>query len=59
MTQERAIETVRSMPHDFNVDELIDRLVVLGKIEEAEKDVEEGKVVPHSEVKKMFDEWMK
>ncbi len=59
MTQERAIETVKSMPHNFNVDELVERLIVLGKIEEAEKDVEEGRVIPHSEAKKMFDEWMK
>ncbi len=59
MTQEKAIETVKSMPLDFNVDELINRLVVIEKIEEAEKDVKEGRVVPHSEVLKMFEEWKK
>ena len=59
MTQEKAIETVKSMPHDFNIDELIERLIVIEKIEEAEKDVKEGRVHTHSDVKKLFDEWKK
>ena len=59
MTQEIAIETVKSMPHDFNVDELIERLTVIEKIEEAEKDVEAGRMIPNSEMQKMFEEWKK
>ncbi len=59
MTQEKAIETIKTMPHDFNVDELIDRLIVIEKIEEAEKDIAEGKIVPNSEMQKRFEEWKK
>ena len=59
MTQERAIETIKSMPNDFNVDELIERLIVIEKIEEAEKEIESGNTFTHSQVQKMFEEWKK
>lgn len=59
MTQEAAIEVIKIMPHDFNINELIERLVVIQKIDEAEKDVEEGKVYTHSEMLNMIAEWKK
>ncbi len=59
MTQEVAIEMIKSMPHDFNVDDLVEKLNVIEKIEEAEKDIAEGKIIPHSEMQRLFEEWKK
>ena len=59
MTKKAAIDAINDMPKDFNVDELIERLLVIEKIDEAEKDIEEGKVHTHSQVMKMVEEWKK
>jgi hypothetical protein len=59
MTQETAIETIKTMPHDFNIDELIGRLIIIEKLDEAEKDFQEGRTFTHSQVQKMFEEWKK
>jgi predicted transcriptional regulator len=59
MTQEIALVAIKNMPHDFNIDELMERLIVLEKLEEAERDVEAGRVISHSEVQKLFEEWTK
>ncbi len=59
MTKEKALEAVKQMPQDFNLDELIEKLIVIEKIDEGIKQVEEGDVVYHSDVKKKIEEWKK
>ena len=59
MTQERAIEIVKDMPNEFSVDELIERFTFIEMVEEGIRDVEEGRTIPHEEVKKMIEEWKK
>ena len=54
-----SMEAIGNMPKNFNVDELIERLIVIEKIEEAENDVKEGRVYSHSEVLNMIEEWKK
>ncbi len=57
MTQEIAIEQIKKMPHEFKIDELMERLLIIEKIDEAEKDIAEGRVISHSEMKKSIEEW--
>jgi len=59
MTKEKALQAIKEMPQDFNLDELIERLIVIEKIDSSIQQVEEGKIVYHSEVKKKIDEWKK
>ena len=59
MKQERAIEIVKDMPNEFSVDELIERFTFIEMVEEGIRDVEEGRTIPHEEVKKMIEEWKK
>ena len=47
------------MPQDFELDELIERLVVLEKIEKGRKDVESGKTFSHEEAKAELNKWLK
>lgn len=57
MNKEKALEAVKKMPDDFALDELIEKLIVIDKIDHAAKQVEEGDVVYHFEVRKKIDEW--
>lgn len=57
LTKERLNKTIEELPESFTIDELIERLIFLEKIEEGIQQSIEGKVVPHSEVLKMINEW--
>jgi hypothetical protein len=52
LTRERMLEALRELPEDASVDDAIERLVLLAKIEEglAQLDADEG--IPHEEVKR-------
>jgi hypothetical protein len=52
--KERIIEVLRDLPPDATVDDAIERLVFMARVEDglAQLDAEEG--VPHEEVKRRF-----
>ncbi len=53
-TKDRIVETVQKLPADATVEDAIERLVFLAKIERGLADVDEGRTTPHSEIKKRF-----
>ncbi len=59
MTKETVLQALKNMPQDFHLDELFEKLIVIDKIEKGMKEIEEGKGIPHSEVKKMIESWKK
>lgn len=52
ITRERMIEAIRELPEDASVDDAIERLVFLAKIEEGLGQLERGEGIPHEEVKR-------
>lgn len=59
MEKNKAIDIVNQMPENFQIDDLIEKLIFIEKIEEGLIDIEEGNVVDHSEVIKQVSEWSK
>jgi len=59
MTKDNAANAVREMPDEFDVDELIEKLIFIAHVEEGLKQVDEGKKIPLEEVKKIAKEWRK
>jgi len=57
MKREKAIETVKEFPQEFELEELIERLVFIEKVEKGLKQAEEGKVTSHDKVKEMTKKW--
>jgi len=57
MKKHKVLETVQLMPDDFNLDELIEKLIFIEKVEQGIKQGEEGKVVSHDQVKDMVKKW--
>ena len=51
MTRERMIEAIRELPADASVDDAIERLVFLAKIEEGLAQLDRGERISHEEVK--------
>ena len=59
MRKSKAIDIVQQMPDSFVVDDLIERLIFMEKVEEGLNDIREGNVVEHSEVIKQVSKWSK
>ncbi len=59
LTKEKLKKTIHDLPESFTIDELIERLIFLEKIEEGIIQSEEGLVVSNEDVKQMIDKWSK
>jgi predicted transcriptional regulator len=59
LTKEKVNKTVDRLPESFTIDELIDQLIFIEKVEEGYQQSETGKVVSNDDVKLMIDKWSK
>lgn len=59
LTKEKINNTIKTLPDSFTVDELIEQLIFMEKVEEGFKQSEEGKVISNEDVKIMIDQWSK
>ena len=57
LTKEKLNRTIRNLPDSFTIDELIDQLIFIEKVEEGFLQSEENKVVSNEDVKAMIDRW--
>jgi hypothetical protein len=47
------------MPETFSVDDLVERVFLLEKIESAQKEIENGEGIDWEDLKKEMDSWLK
>jgi predicted transcriptional regulator len=61
ITKEKILQAINSMPEDRfeDIDVLLERLVILDKVERGMKDIEDGKTITHEEMKNKVDSWFK
>ena len=52
--KERALDALRSLPDDASLEDAIERLCFIAKIEEGLRQSEAGELIPHEEVKKQL-----
>jgi len=58
MQKERIQELVDGLPEDVDVDELIEKLYLLRRLELAEEELAEGKVLDQEAVEQRFAQWL-
>ena len=59
LTKDKVIKTIDRLPDNFTVDQLVEEIVVLNKIEEGLKDIEDGRVFTTDQVKQELEAWLK
>jgi predicted transcriptional regulator len=59
LTKEKVIKTIDRLPENFTVDQVVEELVILNKIDEGLRDVEQGRVFTTDQVKKELKTWLK
>ena len=58
LTKEKVKKTIDRLPDRFTLDQVVEELVVLDKIEKGLKEVEEGKVYSTQQVKDQLKKWL-
>jgi len=59
MRKERIQEVVDELPEEVDIDELMEKLYLLHKIEAGEREIAAGRGVPHEEAKKRLERWLR
>jgi predicted transcriptional regulator len=59
LTKEKIHYTIDSLPDNLTIDQVIDQMILLDKIEQGIKDVDEGKVYSTEAVKDKLNKWLK
>ena len=59
MKKQSLVQAIKELPIEFNLDDLMEKLVVLEKIEMGLNDVRNGRTVTHEKVKKEVKKWLK
>ncbi len=59
MKKTQLLETIQRMPEDISIDDLIERLIVLKKIEEGQRQVAAGETMTEEEAKRKLDKWLR
>ena len=59
ISKEKLLKSLESMPEQINVDELLDRVLFIQKIEEGLLQSEQGQVTSHESLKNEMAQWFK
>lgn len=59
MKKQSLVQAIKELPSEFNLDDLMEKLVVLEKIEMGLSDVHNGRTISHEKVKKEVKKWLK
>ncbi len=57
LNKEKLNKTIKNLPDSFTIDELIDQLIFMEKLEDGFQQSENCKVISNEDVKIMIDRW--
>ena len=58
-TKEKVIKVVRDLPDDASLEDVMERLLFLAKIEKGLQQADAGRTIPHDKIKKKMAKWLK
>ena len=58
-TKERAVRAVQELPDDASIEDAMERLLFLAKIEKGIQQADAGQTISHAEVKERMAKWLK
>jgi len=59
ITKAKLKEQLESLPEQFSIDELVERMILIEKIENGKKQSENNEIVSESDLDKEIDGWFK
>ncbi len=58
-TKEKVIRAVQALPDDASIEDAMERLLLLAKIERGIQQADAGALIPHEKVKERMAKWLK
>ena len=58
LTRAAVLEHIQQLPERFSIDELMERLLFIYKLEQALEQSKSGQVTPHDKVKEKYQRWI-
>ena len=59
LTKAKLIETIDSFPDTFSVDELLDKVILIDKIEKGDEQSRHNQTIREAELEKEMNKWFK
>jgi hypothetical protein len=59
LTKSNVIKTITRFPEHFSVDDLVDKMILLDKIEKGLQQADNNQVISDEELDKKIEEWLK
>lgn len=59
LTKERVQKQIDLLPNEFSLDELVERLIFIEKVERAIKQSDNNEVIPHEDLDKEIEKWFR
>ncbi len=59
LDKKKVLKSISGMPDRFSVDDIVDRMIILEKLERAVADSEAGRTFTMAEAKKRHAKWLK
>ncbi len=57
ITKAKLKEQIKTLPNEFSIDELVDRLILIEKIDKGEQDSLNGNTISEEEMDKEIEKW--
>lgn len=58
MRKTAVLESINKLPDEFSLEEIIERLIIIEKIEKGRQDVKDGKVNTEEQAKAKLSKWL-
>jgi hypothetical protein len=58
MRKATVLESISKLPDEFSIDEIIERLVIIEKVEKGRQQVKEGKINTEDQTKAKLGKWL-
>ncbi len=59
MTRDKVLSTIQSLPVEFSLEELFEKLVLLEMVEKGLQQVRTGQVLSHEQAARRLKKWLK
>ena len=57
LTKELIISGINKLPESFTIDDVLDQIVLISKIEKGIEQVENGQIIPDEEIDERITKW--
>ncbi len=59
MIKEQVIKMIQNMPQDISIEDIMAELYFRHQVDEGLSQLDEGKGIPHEEIEKRMEKWLK